>query len=207
MNLAEKIELIIKRKQLSSSQFADILGIPRSSISHILSGRNKPSLDVVQKILTAFPEISAEELLFEDRSLQVATAVKTQMASNPPMPTLFDSPAPSPSESIKNNLPEPTIVRSNLRRNREEAKTVTSANENPTAPQTFAPHLTKPIERVIIFYSDGSFSESSPWPKPSLTYPQLIHICAHLLFSFFSYPQFYVDNSWICSQFTKIGIS
>jgi transcriptional regulator with XRE-family HTH domain len=162
MNLAEKIELIIKRKQLSSSQFADILGIPRSSISHILSGRNKPSLDVVQKILTAFPEISAEELLFEDRSLQVATAVKTQMASNPPMPTLFDSPAPSPSESIKNNLPEPTIVRSNLRRNRQEAKNVNLLNENSIAPQTFAPHLTKHIERVIIFYSDGSFSESKP---------------------------------------------
>ena len=161
MNLAEKIELIIKRKQLSSSQFADILGIPRSSISHILSGRNKPSLDVVLKILTAFPEISAEELLFEDRSLQVATAVKTQ-ASNPPMPTLFDSPAPSPSESIKNNLPEPTIVRSNLRRNREEAKNVNLPNENSIAPQTFAPHLTKHIERVIIFYSDGSFSESKP---------------------------------------------
>ena len=43
MNLSEKIELLIKRKQLSASQFADKLGIPRSSISHILSGRNKPS--------------------------------------------------------------------------------------------------------------------------------------------------------------------
>ena len=51
MNLSDKIELLIKRKQMSSSQFADVLGIPRSSISHILSGRNKPSLDVVQKIL------------------------------------------------------------------------------------------------------------------------------------------------------------
>ncbi|MFM1836104.1 MAG: hypothetical protein RJA04_792, partial [Bacteroidota bacterium] len=57
MNLSEKIELLIKRKQLSASQFADKLGIPRSSISHILSGRNKPSLDVVQKILRVFPEI------------------------------------------------------------------------------------------------------------------------------------------------------
>jgi transcriptional regulator with XRE-family HTH domain len=162
MNLAGKIELIIKRKQLSSSQFADILGIPRSSISHILSGRNKPSLDVVQKILTAFPEISAEELLFEDRSLEVTTAVKSQVAPSTPLPTLFDNPAPSPSESVKNYLPEPTIVRSNLRRNREDAKIPTPVQENTSQAQQLAPHLTKHIERIIIFYSDGSFSESKP---------------------------------------------
>ena len=74
MNLSDKIELLIKKKQMSSSQFADVLGIPRSSISHILSGRNKPSLDVVQKILTAFPEVSSEDLLFEDRTLLVSAA-------------------------------------------------------------------------------------------------------------------------------------
>ena len=162
MDLAGKIELIIKRKQMSSSQFADVLGIPRSSISHILSGRNKPSLDVVQKILSAFPEISAEELLFEDRTLQVASAVKPQAAPAMPLPTLFDSPAPSPSESVKNNLPEPTIVRSNLRRNREETKNSAPQQENPSQAKELAPHLTKQIERVIIFYSDGSFSESKP---------------------------------------------
>ena len=69
MTLTEKIELLIKRTQMSGSQFADLINIPRSSISHIVSGRNKPSLDVVQKILKTFPDISAEELLYEDRSL------------------------------------------------------------------------------------------------------------------------------------------
>ncbi len=69
MTLTEKIELLIKRTQMSASQFADVINIPRSSISHIISGRNKPSLDVVQKILKSFPEISAEELLYEDRNL------------------------------------------------------------------------------------------------------------------------------------------
>ena len=164
MNLAGKIELIIKRKQLSSSQFADMLGIPRSSISHILSGRNKPSLDVVQKILTAFPEISAEELLFEDRSLQVVAAVKTQTAPSNPLPTLFDNPTPSPSESVKNNLPESTIVRSNLRRSVKESNLSPNAVGNigsdniPTSGRS----LQKKIERVIIFYSDGTFTESKP---------------------------------------------
>jgi hypothetical protein len=88
--------------------------------------------------------------------------MKPQAAPSMPLPTLFDSPTPSPSESVKNNLPEPTIVRSNLRRNRDEAKNSTPQQENPSQTQELAPHLTKQIERIIIFYSDGSFSESKP---------------------------------------------
>ena len=109
MNLSDKIELLIKKKQMSSSQFADVLGIPRSSISHILSGRNKPSLDVVQKILTAFPEVSAEDLLFEDRTLSVSA---NKLPTTPtgqeilPLTNLFDAPNDNASESIKNNLCE-----------------------------------------------------------------------------------------------------
>jgi len=153
MNLSEKIELLIKRKQLSASQFADKLGIPRSSISHILSGRNKPSLDVVQKILRVFPEISAEDLLFEDRSLGASLgAASTPKESGVASPSLFDAVSPTPSESPKNILPEPTIVQSNLRRQKE------STVSAPTKPE----RLEKTIERVLIFYTDGTFSESRP---------------------------------------------
>jgi transcriptional regulator with XRE-family HTH domain len=163
MNLSEKIELLIKRKQLSASQFADKLGIPRSSISHILSGRNKPSLDVVQKILRVFPEISAEDLLFEDRNLG-ASIVATMTPKDPSSvattsPSLFDAVLPTPSESPKNILPEPTIVQSNLRRPKEP--TVSSRPEEVEAPSN-PQRLEKSIERVIIFYTDGTFSESRP---------------------------------------------
>jgi transcriptional regulator with XRE-family HTH domain len=161
MNLSEKIELLIKRKQLSASQFADKLGIPRSSISHILSGRNKPSLDVVQKILRVFPEITAEDLLFEDRTLGSIAIVK-EITAAPSTPSLFDPILPTPSESVKNNSPEQTIVQSNLRRTRESSNSernsiapVSTSVVNPT-------YLEKKIERVLIFYSDGTFSESKP---------------------------------------------
>ena len=162
MNLSEKIELLIKRKQLSASQFADKLGIPRSSISHILSGRNKPSLDVVQKILRVFPEISAEDLLFEDRSLGaslVSNVAKEPIPVASTSPSLFDAVSPTPSESPKNNSPEQTIVQSNLRRPKETA--VSTPQEVPTAP-VVPPRLEKTIERVLIFYTDGTFSESRP---------------------------------------------
>ena len=161
MNLSEKIELLIKRKQLSASQFADKLGIPRSSISHILSGRNKPSLDVVQKILRVFPEITAEDLLFEDRTLG-SVAIAKEIIPAPATPSLFDPILPTPSESVKNNSPEQTIVQSNLRRTRESSNTERNSSAPASAPVLNPTYLEKKIERVLIFYSDGTFSESKP---------------------------------------------
>jgi transcriptional regulator with XRE-family HTH domain len=159
MNLSAKIELLIQAKKLSASQFADTLGIPRSSISHILSGRNKPSLDVVQKILLAFPEIPAEELLDDKRDLSiVVSAPKVKASPITITPSLFDAVTPSAPESTENNLAEQTIVQSNLRRPRESyPKAVVPA----VAPATTA-HLAKKIERVLIFYTDGTFTESKP---------------------------------------------
>jgi len=159
MNLSAKIELLIQAKKLSASQFADTLGIPRSSISHILSGRNKPSLDVVQKILIAFPEIPAEELLDDKRELSI-TISAPKLVSTPTTvtPSLFDAPIPSAPESPKNNSPEQTIVQSNLRRPRESSPKMVNPVEAPTS----TAHLAKKIERVIIFYTDGTFSESKP---------------------------------------------
>lgn len=159
MNLSAKIELLIQAKKLSASQFADTLGIPRSSISHILSGRNKPSLDVVQKILIAFPEIPAEELLDDKRDLSLTvSAPKVLSAPTSVTPSLFDTPIPVSSESPTRILPEQTIVQSNLRRPRETG----TKTQIPIAAQTSTVHLAKKIERVIIFYTDGTFTESKP---------------------------------------------
>jgi transcriptional regulator with XRE-family HTH domain len=159
MNLSAKIELLIQAKKLSASQFADTLGIPRSSISHILSGRNKPSLYVVQKILIAFPEIPAEELLDDKRDLSITvSAPKVFSTPTSATPSLFDAPIPVSSESPTSILSEQTIVQSNLRRPREtSAKT-----QNPVVAPISTAHLAKKIERVIIFYTDGTFTESKP---------------------------------------------
>ena len=158
MNLSAKIELLIQSKKLSASQFADTLGIPRSSISHILSGRNKPSLDVVQKILIAFPEIPAEELLDDKRDLSIVASEPKVAAATSITPSLFDAVIPSAPESPKNSLAEQTIVQSNLRRPRESSPKAVVPS---VAPATTA-HLAKKIERVLIFYTDGTFTESKP---------------------------------------------
>jgi transcriptional regulator with XRE-family HTH domain len=55
--IQERILQIMTNYGLNAGQFADKLGVQPSSISHILSGRNKPSLDFVTKLLNCFPQI------------------------------------------------------------------------------------------------------------------------------------------------------
>ena len=61
--ILKRIKSIISDNGLTNSSFADKIGVPRSTISHILSGRNKASLDIIIKILDSFDEINADFLL------------------------------------------------------------------------------------------------------------------------------------------------
>ncbi|RZJ85809.1 MAG: XRE family transcriptional regulator, partial [Hymenobacter sp.] len=61
--MVTRIRELLEARQLSPTQFADLIGVGRPVISHILSERNKPSLEVVQKVISAFPEVSLPWLL------------------------------------------------------------------------------------------------------------------------------------------------
>ncbi|KAA3648912.1 MAG: XRE family transcriptional regulator [Bacteroidetes bacterium] len=63
MELVERIQYIMKLNQMSASVFADEIGVQRSSVSHVLSGRNKPSLEFVQKIIKRFPKVDTTWLI------------------------------------------------------------------------------------------------------------------------------------------------
>ena len=56
-NFTKRLQKIIDFYGETASSFAEKIGVQRSSISHILSGRNKPSLDFVLKVLSSFPEV------------------------------------------------------------------------------------------------------------------------------------------------------
>ncbi|MDG1823646.1 MAG: helix-turn-helix transcriptional regulator [Flavobacteriaceae bacterium] len=71
--IVKRITQILEDQQLSSSAFADTIGVQRSSISHVLSGRNKPSLEFVLKTVRAFPSYSTDWLLFGKSSESPAT--------------------------------------------------------------------------------------------------------------------------------------
>ena len=60
----ERLEKVIQFHGLTASQFADRIGVQRSGISHLLTGRNKPSLEFVMKLVTEFPEVNLYWLLY-----------------------------------------------------------------------------------------------------------------------------------------------
>ena len=118
--MKERFEKIMEYAGVSPKKFAEILGIERSNVSHITSGRNKPSLPVVQKILKCFPDISAEWLLFgEGNMLKTnnpgATQSNASTSANAPSPTSDTAPSPTPTgflqkETQQEATPQPTIV-------------------------------------------------------------------------------------------------
>jgi transcriptional regulator with XRE-family HTH domain len=63
-NILNRIKKIISDNNLSNSEFAEKIGIPKSSVSHLFSERNNPSLDMIIKISETFEDISTDYLIF-----------------------------------------------------------------------------------------------------------------------------------------------
>ena len=76
-DFVQKLEKILDYFQLSASAFADKIGVQRSSLSHLLSGRNKPSLEFVIKITEAFPEVDLYWFLFNKGSFPKSNSAET----------------------------------------------------------------------------------------------------------------------------------
>ena len=63
IDFSKRLNMVMEYYQLSATVFAEKIGVQRSSISHLLSGRNKPSLDFVLKVLEHFKEVELYWLL------------------------------------------------------------------------------------------------------------------------------------------------
>ena len=63
MLIQERLQIVLKMHNLTASAFADKIGVQRSNMSHVLSGRNKPSLDFLEKTLQHFPKVNAKWLV------------------------------------------------------------------------------------------------------------------------------------------------
>jgi transcriptional regulator with XRE-family HTH domain len=84
MEIKDRIRMIIDSQRLTAGAFADKIGVQRSNVSHVLSGRNKPSFEFVEKMLLAFPKVQAHWLLTGKH--QVAETAETPLSA--PKPTL-----------------------------------------------------------------------------------------------------------------------
>ncbi len=138
--MIERIKKIIEFESLNSAQFADRIGVQRSSISHILSGRNKPSLEFVQKVLHAFPSINTDWLLSGKGKMEGLDKSILDLSTTRKQDELFNLSKMKPDE------------------NRPASSSILSSNEqkNPI------PTDNSKVERVIIFYKNGKFREYFP---------------------------------------------
>jgi DNA-binding XRE family transcriptional regulator len=130
--MVNRIQEIIKRYDLTSSKFADMLDVPRSTISHILSERNKPSLEFIQKIIDKFPEINIKWLirgegnmfekerdLFSDLYVEGEKDAKDKNAGSLPPEDSIEKPPVKASEKYENladekkddSIPEDAVSR------------------------------------------------------------------------------------------------
>ena len=85
MELVDRFKYLMKLNNLSASAFAEKVGVQPSSISHILSGRNKPSLEFIQKVLIQFPKVSADWLISGKTTItdnKIAETNHTTLPSN-----------------------------------------------------------------------------------------------------------------------------
>lgn len=144
MDLSEKIKLILAGKNISPSIFADEIGIQRSSMSHILAGRNKPSLDIVQKIIKRFPDLGIAWIM-DDQDL-------LQFNSEPPQPVAVNEVVQPKAEPA--HTPEPVVAE-------KEVKTAQAPAREPMPPAT-AQVVGKTVTKIMVFYSDGTFQELNP---------------------------------------------
>jgi transcriptional regulator with XRE-family HTH domain len=84
MEIGDRIKVIIKVNQHTATSFADEIGVQRSSISHILNGRNKPSLDFIQKVLDKFPRVDPMWLITgKENKKQLSNSGAEKMSSTP----------------------------------------------------------------------------------------------------------------------------
>ena len=143
--MKERIIEFLKRENKSSAQFALEIGVQPSSISHIISGRNNPSLDFIMKMLSKYPDLSADWLLFG----------KGHMLREDTFGDLFDT------QSItQSDRPAKVSGDSLISNNRENEGTY---RNEPDIDERKRPEDTPgKVKRIICFFGDNTFTEYFP---------------------------------------------
>ncbi len=131
MDIASRIQELIRKNQLNAAKFADRIGVQRSNLSHVLTGRNKPGLDFIEKVLIEFPNIDANWLISGYKSVEN----KQEEA---------ESTASSSDDSIVSKSVQTFSER--------------SVYEKPKKLDPLPKSEVK-VDKIIVFYNDGTFEE------------------------------------------------
>lgn len=153
MDINEKIREFIIYKDLQPSKLADELGISRPMMSHVLSGRNKPNIEIVMKILSKYPDLNPEWLngnapnMFREGASQESYLQENRQENKYITPTI----QPNNTQNLFNNQ--------NNQQEIEEEKTekVKFQENNEIQQKKSKKSEGKTIEKIIVFYTDKSF--------------------------------------------------
>ena len=143
--MKDRIKKIIESENISYSKFADIIGIQRSGVSHILSGRNNPSLEVVQKILESFDYINTDWLLFG----------KGEMKKYDKQVNIFDEVPDNQVITEEKSDTEEINLKS-------EEKPENDKEDDHLIDSPDVKIKSNKIERIIIFFNNDKFKEYHP---------------------------------------------
>ena len=146
--MIERIKAIMTHYELRAAQFSDAIGMQRSAVSHVLSGRNKPSLDFVLRIKKKFPEISLNWLTMGIGNMFVNEGTSPVSVQQ----NLFSLQPTHEKESVDKEPPlkkvRPVTAKSEIK----EEEAACYGVQKPVGR----------VERVLFVYDDGTFSEFKP---------------------------------------------
>jgi transcriptional regulator with XRE-family HTH domain len=159
MTINDKIKQILIDKNLTPSYFADEIGVQRSSISHILSGRNRPSFDIIQKIIRRFPDLGYDWIMEDESDIPNQNQFSAPSYGARSMPGR--QPAPSGNGGRDAYATVPNTVSGNQLTSRSPQRTELPP-EQPAYSDDEPGTVDRRIERILVFYTDGSFQEYTP---------------------------------------------
>ena len=147
----DRLKQFLAMENLSPARFAEVMGIQRSGISHLLAGRNKPSFEFIQRMMTAYPDLNAEWLILgKGRPFQNDVS----QPEIPVQPDLFTDPMP-PGTGEDPDLWSDTQI---IEPKNEALQPAENRKIEPPAPH--APDTSsRKIARIIVFFSDGTYEE------------------------------------------------
>lgn len=154
--MINRINLILRAKNITARQFAEEIGIQPSGMSHILGGRNNPSLDFVAKVLRRYPEIDANWLLLGRGEMYASGAPAPLPPASPdPHPDLFAADTPVHDE-FQTHTGEPALEIDDNVENEfiEEVQPMPLAAAPAPSPRR--------VTKLLFVYSDGTFEECVP---------------------------------------------
>ena len=150
----KRLEIILDYYGLNASSFADKIGVQRSSLSHLLSGRNKPSLDFILKILDVFPDVDLYWILNGK-----GTFPKSELKSDP----IVAAPTPIINNQMASNQIEKTadLFSEELTNKKNPIEEKLATNFLNTQNSGLQKNNSE-IDRIVIFYTNGTFKTYSP---------------------------------------------